>query len=274
MNETNELPPKAEDRATQRSLRKPRSDSRWNGLTPPQRETVEKWLFEDRISYAETAERLKKESGMEISLMGVSRYYRQRARVRRSIEILDAQVDADKLALMPVKTEALRAGAVKLLAKNAMALGVERPEDVEGLVSLTKVLLESEENEIRLRKVRLEERYYDFESNAMCAKELEKVRGYLRTVGDNEYLSAEEKQERVIGLLFGRDKVNVKELEEESAESVLRALQKKHGGSAAMESVTTTQKETISPPEAERETDQITADSGEGGGVPGNAANT
>jgi hypothetical protein len=128
---------------------------------------------------------------------------------------------------------------------------VEKPEDMEGLIQLTRVLLESEENEIRLRKVKLEERYYDFEANTMCAKELEKVRAYLRAVGDNENLSPEEKQERVIELLFGKDKVNVKDVEEaeeeerdgiltreqrEAANRAGRAIQKntptaEHGGS-------------------------------------------
>jgi hypothetical protein len=275
MNESIENQKQAEGRTMERSLRKTRSDSRWNSLAPEQRETVEKWLFEDRISYAETVERLKKEFGMEISLMGISRFYRCRARIRRSIELLETQVDADKLGAMPVKTEELRAGAVKLLAKDAMALGVERPEDVEGLVSLTRVLLESEQNEIRLRKVKLEERYYDLEANTMCAKELEKVRGYLRTVGDNEYLSAEEKQQRVIGLIFGRDKVNVEELEEESAESVLRVLQRKQAGSATIQSVTTVQKCAAFPPAcgAERETDQTKSDSGKEAGISGNVPN-
>ena len=193
MNKTNEQPNVADNRAARRSLRKPRSDSRWNSLTRKQLETVEQWLLEERISYAETAVRLKKEFGMEISLMGISRFYRERALVRRSIETVEAQVDADKLGALPVKTEDLRAGAVKLLAKNAVALGVERPEDMAGLVSLTKVLLKGERNEIRLRKVKLGERYYDFESNTMGAKELQKVRGYLRTVGENDNLSLEEK---------------------------------------------------------------------------------
>ena len=219
MNETNNQlneQTSIEVRTVERKARRPRSDSNWKNLTMEQCETVEKWLFEERLSYPETAARVKKEFGLETSVASVGRYYRNRARVRRSLEILEAQVNADKLGMMPARTEELRAGAVKLVAKNAMTLGVERPEDMEGLNSLTRVLLKSEENEIRLRRVKLEERYYDFEANTMCAKELEKVRSYLRTVGDNENLSHEEKLERVIGLLFGKDKVkDVEETEEE-----------------------------------------------------------
>ena len=76
---------------------------------------------------------------METSISSVGRFYRHRARLRRSLEILEAQVDADKLDMMPARTEDLRAGAVKLVAKNAMTLGVEKPEDVEGLIKLTRV---------------------------------------------------------------------------------------------------------------------------------------
>lgn len=214
MNELNNQQTVAESGANEKKLRRQRSDSNWNGLTLEQCGTVEKWLFEERVSYAETVERVKKEFGMETSVSSVGRFYRHQARLRRSLELLDAQVDADKLDTMPARTADMRAGAVKLLAKNAMALGTEKPEDVEGLISLTKVLLHSEENEIRLRRVKLEERYYDFEANTACAKELEKVRAYLRAVGDNEHLSEAEKHQRALELLFGREKVITQQAEE------------------------------------------------------------
>ena len=70
-----------------------------------------------------------------------------------------------------------------------------------------------EENEIRLRRVRLEERYYDLEANTVCAAELEKVRNYLRTVGDNDYLTDDEMQRRVAELLFGREKIREEEMD-------------------------------------------------------------
>ncbi len=67
------------------------------------------------------------------------------------------------------------------------------------------------------------------EANTACAKELEKVRAYLRVVGENDNLSQNDKQARVAALLFGKDKVDVEEAEaaespEADAESESDAL--------------------------------------------------
>jgi hypothetical protein len=144
----------------------------------------------------------------------VGRFYSHRAQLRRATELVDAQVAADQIHVVPAKTGDMREAAVKLLAQKAVVLATEKPEDVTGLMSLTKVLLESEENEIRLRKVKLEERYYDLQANTVCAAELQKVRSYLRTVGDNEYLNEKEKIGLVVKLLYGKDKID----EEEAAQ--------------------------------------------------------
>jgi hypothetical protein len=190
-------------------MRKVRSDSPWNGLTFEQCETVEKWLFDEHVSYPETAVRIQKEFGKETSEWSVGRFYRTRARVRRALELLDAQVDSDQMGRTGASTGEMRELAVKLLAKNAVTLATERPENMEGLRTLTKTLLDSEENEIRLRRVKLEERHYDLRANRACAEDLVKVRAYLRAIGDNEHLTPEEKQERVMALLFGREKVDM-----------------------------------------------------------------
>lgn len=195
-------------------LKKVRSDSTWHGLTWEQCEKVERWLFEENRSYAETSELVKTHFGRETSTSSVGRFYSQRARVRRAMELMEAQVAADQLQVMPAKTADMREAAVKLLAKNAVILGMEKPGDVAGLMSMTKLLLESEENEIRLRRVKLEEQYYDLQANTIGAKELEKVRSYIKAVGDNEYLNEKAKIDLVVKLLYGKDKVDVEEVKE------------------------------------------------------------
>jgi hypothetical protein len=40
-------------------MKKLRSNSNWNQLASPQRETVEKWLFDEHLSYDDTAARAK-----------------------------------------------------------------------------------------------------------------------------------------------------------------------------------------------------------------------
>ena len=206
--------PAAAQEPIETKAKRVRRNSRWNGLTRAQCELVEDWLFEENLTYAQTAERVKKEFGMEVSLWSVGRFYRYRAGIRQTIELFETQAAVNRLNRAPVKTEEMRAVAVKLLAKKAVRLATEKPEDTEGLMAVTKVLLQSETNDIRLRRVKMEERYYDFEANAACAKELEKVRSYVKTVGDNEYLNEKDKNELVRDLLFGRDKVSIREAEE------------------------------------------------------------
>jgi hypothetical protein len=138
--------------------------------------------------------------------------------VRRSLELLNAQVDTKQLGAVGADTGDMREMAVKLLAKNAVTLATVKPEDVEGLSALTKVLLASEENEIRLRRVKLDERYFDFEANTRCAEDLKKVRAYLVALRDNEYLSEEDGERLTHQLLFGKEKVSVQEAEEARSE--------------------------------------------------------
>jgi hypothetical protein len=198
---------------TGRKLKKVRANSRWNGLSFEQCELVEQWLCEENLSHEAIAQRVRQEFGVEVSRWSVGRFYRHRARVRQSLELLEAQVAADELSAIPARIGEMRETAVKLLAKSAVKLGTEKPEDLKELALLTRLLLMGEENEIRLRRVKLEERYYELEANTACATELEKVRNYLRTVGDNEYLTDDEKQRRVAELLFGREKIREEEMD-------------------------------------------------------------
>jgi hypothetical protein len=201
-------------------LKKMRADSHWSGLTFEQCETVEQWLFEDNLTHEATAARVKQEFGVEASRWSVGRFYRHRARVRQGLELLEAQVTSDELGAVPVRTKELRETAMKLLAKSALRLATERPADLKDLAFLTRLLLLGEENEIRLRRVQLGERYFDFEANTACAKDLEKARSYIQAVGNNESLTDAEKQQRVVELLFGRKEVDVAEaMEAESAEA-------------------------------------------------------
>ena len=208
MNTLNEQNKNADPQEIERMLKKVRSNSHWSGLSFEQCERVEQWLFEDNLTQEATVARVKQEFGAEVSRWSVGRFYRYRARVRQSLELLEAQVASDELNVIPARTKEMRETAMKLLAKSAVRLATEKPEELKDLAFVTRLLLLGEENEIRLRRVKLEERYFDFEANGACAEELEKVRSYIRTVGDNEDLTDAEKHQRVVKLLFGREKLD------------------------------------------------------------------
>jgi len=187
-------------------MRKLRDDSTWNQLTPEQRETLEEWLFDENLGYAETVARVQKEFGLESTIASVGRFYRRRARGRQTEELLEAQLEADEVNALPVSVASLRDAAVKLVGKAVLKLAGERPEELEQLVSFTKLLLESEDNDIRRSRLRLAERYFDYEATAASVKELPHLRAYLEVVGNDASLSHGEKMQRVHAILFGWDR--------------------------------------------------------------------
>jgi hypothetical protein len=190
-------------------MRKMRSDSSWYRLTPEQRLTLEVWLFEENLGYAKTLERVQKEFGVEGTIASLGRYYRCMAQERQIFGLMKAQKAADVLNAMPGTTDELRTAALKLVGKAVMELTGESPEQLEQLVALTRILLESEDNDIRRSRLKLAERYFHFEATAASLKDLPRLRAYLDAVGDDTSLSHDEKIKRVNAILFGWDRSKV-----------------------------------------------------------------
>jgi len=183
-----------------------RDDSTWNQLTPEQRETLESWLFDENLGYTKTLERVQKEFGMEATVASLGRFYRRRARERQVEELVEAQAVASALNDLPVSVASLREAAVKLVGKAVLKLAGEKPEELEQLVSFTKLLLESEDNDIRRSRLKLAQRYFHYEATAASIKDLPHLRAYLDVVIDDASLSYDEKVQRVRAILFGWDR--------------------------------------------------------------------
>jgi hypothetical protein len=167
---------------------------------------LEEWLFEERLGYADALAKAEKEFGLQASLASMGRYYRRRAGERQVTELVVAQVTANELNDLPVSAASLRTAAVKLVGKAVLKLAGEQPEEVEQLASLTKLLLESEDNDIRRSRLKLAERYFDYEATAAANKEWPHLRAYLKVVGGDTSLNHDEKMKRVQAILFGWDR--------------------------------------------------------------------
>lgn len=187
-------------------MRKMRDDSTWNRLTPEQREALESWLFDENLGYEKTVERVRKEFDLETTIASVGRFYRRRARERQIEELVEAQAAADELNDLPVSVASLREAAVKLVGKAVLKLAGEKPEELEQLASFTKLLLESEDNDIRRARLKLAEKYFDYEATAASIKELPQLRAYLCLIADDASLSHDEKMKRVEAILYGWDR--------------------------------------------------------------------
>lgn len=129
-------------------MKKLRSDSKWHGITPQAREQVVHWLFEKGMSYKAVLERTEKEFGVKISMTSLARFYRHVADERQLAG----------LNLPPASVEELRAASLKLLhlATYNAALDDHRPEAAKRFVSLTKLLLQENERELKAKWLELE----------------------------------------------------------------------------------------------------------------------
>jgi len=182
-----------------------RDDSTFNQLTPEQRETMEGWLFDENLGYAKTLQRVKKEFALEATMSSLGRYYRRRALDRRVEELLDAQLAAYDVKDLPLNVPVLREAVTKLLYKAVLKMGVEKPEKVEQLAALTKLLLASEDIDIRRSKLKLAQKHSDYEAVAAAQKELPQLRALLNVQGFDDSQNYEEKMERIHKMLFGWD---------------------------------------------------------------------
>ena len=139
------------------NMRKPRCDSRWHRLSSQQRQVAEKWLFEEHLGYTEVVRRLKAEFGLTTSRACICRHYRRRAKERPIAELVEAQAMFDTVTAPISSTEALRTATMKLIAKTTLKLAFERPDQLKELESLARVLLLSENNDIRRERLELKQ---------------------------------------------------------------------------------------------------------------------
>jgi len=97
----------------------------------------------------------------------------------------------------------MREALAKILYSAVLKQATEKPGEVEHLATLTKLLLESEGNDLRRSRLKLAEQYFHFEATAASLDELPKIRAYLDVIGDDSSLSHDEKIKRVQMIMFG-----------------------------------------------------------------------
>ena len=183
-------------------MSKPRSNSLWNQLTSAQRDLVDQWLFDDHLAYDAVLARAKADFGLEASRTSLFRYYQRRARQRQMADLIDAQAMADAVTAPELNTDAMRAAAIKLVAKTTLKLAWERPEQLKELESLARILLLSEDNDIRRGRLRLEEDQFNYKAAVAASQEIPNLASLLLRIQDDDSLSPEAKLDKVHALLF------------------------------------------------------------------------
>lgn len=186
-----------------------RDDSLWEDLTGEQRGKVYEWLFEENLTYAQTAERIKSEFGRQTSVSSVGRMFRCMVRTWQRGELIEAHNYAENVNNVYGTTREMREATVKMLAAQAVRRATEKSESLGNLLALSKTLLSSEENEIRLRRVKLEEQTLDFKFAMAGSDQVLKVKQWLQKVQKDRQMKSSDKEEQIRNVkeyLFGSDK--------------------------------------------------------------------
>ena len=129
-------------------MNKLRSDSAFCQLTPQQADTLEGWLFEERLSYRKVVERLKAEFGLETSLTGVRRFYK-RLDLGRSRQSLVDVVETSGWAVEALKGGNLKPGMLLLANKCAFELMMKSDPPIRKVTALLRAITSSEAHTMR-----------------------------------------------------------------------------------------------------------------------------
>jgi len=180
-----------------------RADSNWSGLSGEQRQTLERWLFEENLSYKETLERAKKEFGIEASLGSVQRFRRRVIKERTVAAMIEAEKSADEVTATTANLEKLRSSGWKVVGKQFLEKAMEGC-DIKELKALGHLMAESEEREIRHARLLLAREKFEYRAAKAVLKHLPKL--------EQMRLEDEEREDARIDAIrlaiFGRDPVD------------------------------------------------------------------
>lgn len=195
--------------------RKTRSDSKLDNLPPNQRETLERWLFDDspRLSCAEAAKRLHDDFNVQSSETAVRSFYRRARQSRLEEQALESIVaDAKSANLVLEKSEQNAANFQKaiqeLTARMALkrALAGEDELSLEDIAQLSAMVLggkkedrEERKLSMQIEKLNLERAKFEFSAAEACLAKLPE----LKLISGNSKLSQEDKITAIRRTLFG-----------------------------------------------------------------------
>jgi len=152
-------------------MNKLRSDSAWAALTPEQKEKLIEWLFEEKLSYQQTLERVQAEFGITASRSSVASYYQTLTRERLREDLCEAQKTAAEAQAAEVSLSTLRSAALKMIGKKLIDCSLE-PGTVKELYGLTNLMLQSGQQEIQRQWLALARERFEFKASTAVLKAL------------------------------------------------------------------------------------------------------
>jgi hypothetical protein len=181
--------------------RKTRADSILDNLPANQQEAVERWLFEENLSYKDAAKRLHEDFNVRCSVSSLSEWYQRRAQQRMLDRIAASANTANavitKFEENPADTYRAVLNMVGQLAFE-QSLKEEKSVDVETLFNLTKLLIANRKEEVRAEALGLMRDKFQFDAAKACLEHLAELRQIASTRAPQT-----DKISQVRQLLFG-----------------------------------------------------------------------
>src|ERR1700679_1623331 len=94
---------------------KAKSNASWNALSPEQQQTLDKWLFEENLSYTEILPKAQTEPGFPGALSSLKRYYQRRKQEKKVEEIKELTEYVAEVSGAGADAGAVRTANMKLL---------------------------------------------------------------------------------------------------------------------------------------------------------------
>jgi hypothetical protein len=196
-------------------LNKVRSDALWNELTPEQRGTLEEWLFDERMSYADALEKARTELGFRGSISSVRRFYQRVAQERMFQSLAETAKEVAQIEGAEVSAERVKNAGMKLMAQAFLRTMVETPEKTNEWRGMAKLLLRREamESRVRLKEAQLqlqrEQMAFDrcrWEVNIvrLAVEHSEEFKNYSKAAEAEEY-EENARLNKIRRRLFGQD---------------------------------------------------------------------
>ena len=181
---------------------KPRSNNSLTTLSPSQRETLTRWLFDENISYATVIKRCKKEFAIGVAKRTLLAFYYKEQQSRALQRIAQCTKSANKvvkeLTDRPADTYRALIGMAGQIAFEK-AFDSEKQLDRETICEFTKLLIAARKDDREAQRLSLEREKWEFDAAEACLEELPE----LKVIATNPALSQKEKLRQVRLRLFG-----------------------------------------------------------------------
>ena len=133
------------------NIKKSGSNASWNQLPLEARKQLETWLFDDCFNYEKVLDLARSQLGYTGSLSSLKRYYSRLARERVIATFTDSQKHVAEIEAAKTSAGQLRNAGLKIMAQLFLRQVVEKPDNVRQWGWMARLLLQSEENEIKKR---------------------------------------------------------------------------------------------------------------------------